>query len=234
MKKKMLGFLITLSVLISSSISVFAAEIDVQAPDYNTAKYQEEISELKQKVEEYKKNASKMRAGASKQLSVNIYQQVGKINCGPACVKMILDYKTGKSYAENDLASAMGTASGVGTYVYKITEKLNAELGSNSYKHVKTSDIRFADGLMYSINQDKPVVCHVMTGGLPNYGGKKDTGHYVLATGYYYSAQGNEGTSNVTYNDPNYDNDYYGTYTSSITDMVNAINARASYYIMAN
>ncbi|MGF6376971.1 hypothetical protein M2140_002050 [Clostridiales Family XIII bacterium PM5-7] len=145
---------------------------------------------------------------------------------------MTLKY-LGIEKTQSKLASDMGTTSANGTYVYKMVNGLNKYLGSGKYKYVLTSQIAFSTGLQYSINKGKPVICHVMTGKLPNYAGY-NTGHYVVGTGYQWGMEGTNSASDVDYNDPNNNSKYYGRWTTTWGKMNTAINNNAGYYIMAS
>ncbi len=124
----------------------------------------------------------------------------------------------------------MGTTQSDGTYVYKVTEALNNRLGGTKYKYVLNSSISFGNGLTYSIDKNRSLVCHVMTGKLPNY---RATGHNTGATGYYYKAVGTTGSDLVYYNDPNNNSKYYGQFSATWSEMRTAITNNAGYYIMS-
>lgn len=238
-KKRILAFLLSITMILGMSICVYAKEdIDSikleQSPDYYSEKNQQEINELKERIEKEENEKGIVRSGYSKNLSVPIYQQVGHSNCGAASGRMVLKYKTGKDYGEDTLATAMEIPKYNFAYVYKVREVLNSYLGANSYKEVLTSSINFGSGLFSSINKDMPVVCHVNGGVLPNYNGAANPGHYVVAKGYYQNSQGMQGASTVTYHDPHYNNQFYGTYTTSVSVMQQAINNNAGFYIMGN
>lgn len=238
MKKKMIGVVLMLTMMVGMSVSVYAKDDDLarlqQAPDYYTEEYQQEIKELQEKVESEVGKQGIMRSGYSKRLSVPIYQQVGHSNCGAACGRMVLKYKKGVDYGENALADAMEIPTYGSAYVFRVTNVLNSYLGANTYKYVSTSQINFGSGLFYSINKDMPIICHVKGGRLPNYMYNSNPGHYVVAIGYYQNSQGMEGASQVTYHDPHYNNSYFGTYTTDVSVMQDAINDNAGYYIMGN
>ncbi|MGN0732898.1 MAG: C39 family peptidase [Emergencia sp.] len=166
-------------------------------------------------------------------MDVPIYKQSNSYYCGPASVRMTLKY-LGVRKTQSDLASQMGTTAADGTYVYQIANGLNNNLSGTPYRYVLNSQITFGEGLMYSIDKGKPVICHVMTGTLPNYSSAGyNTGHYLVARGYKYTALGNTGSDTVYYNDPNNNSNYYGKYTSTWSQMRNAILNNAGYYIMA-
>lgn len=238
-KRRVVSIVLGLIMAVGMSINVYAEEdIDavrlIHVPDYDTKEYQQEISELRKKVEEEIKEQGILRSGYSKNLAVPIYQQIGHSNCGAACGRMVLKYKTGIDYGEDTLAKAMDISQNGSAYVYKVTETLESYLGKNAYKHVLTSSISFGSGLFSSINKDKPVICHVKGGVLPNYNGKANPGHYVVAKGYYQNSQGMQGASTVTYHDPHYNSEYFGTYTTNVSIMQQAINNNAGFYIMGN
>ena len=170
-------------------------------------------------------------SSSSNYLSVPLYKQETTYYCGPASAKMVISYVTGTSYSQSTLAASMGTNSSDGTYVYKMENELNKRIGSGSYEYISTSEYYFSSSLVYSIDKGKPVVCHVMTGGLPNYNGSSNSGHYIVATGYYIAFSGATSTAVCNYNDPHYNSNYYGRYTCTIDDMNDAINANYGYYI---
>lgn len=209
------------------------SEQQKNAPDFYAEAHQMSVSNIKTKIENLKAMAATRRSGMARILSVSITQQSNTYYCGPASVKMTLDYLTGNNYSQSDLATAMGTNQTDGTLVYKIPLKLNAELGNGTYEYVSTSDVRLADSVMYSINSGKPVICNVKTGALPNYNWVSNTQHYIVTYGYNYNSQSGASVSNLYYNDPHYNNSYYGQYIATVSQMNAAINNNFGYYIMA-
>ena len=236
--KRVLSAVVAMTILLGMGFNVYAEEkdnmVNCQAPDYYTEEYQREIRELQERVNIEVGKSGVLRSGYTKNLPVPIYQQVGHSNCGAASGRMVLKYKTGVDHGENTLANAMEIPQYGSAYVYRVTNVLNSYLGVNSYKYVTTHQINFGSGLFYSINADKPVICHVKAGILPNYNGASNPGHYVVAKGYSQNSQGLEGASTVTYHDPHYDNRFFGTYTADVNLMQQAIRNNADYYIMAN
>lgn len=144
---------------------------------------------------------------------------------------MVLKFLTGTVYSQSVLASSMGTSSNGGTYVYRIANELNARTSSGNYQYLSTSNVSFTNGLVYSIDKSKPIICHVMTGILPNYNYASNTGHYIVTTGYYVAFSGSSAVSTCKYNDPHNNDSYYGTYTCDIGTMNTAINNNSGYYI---
>ena len=242
--KKILFSLTLIFALLMGTMSVYAEsdnidEILAQAPDYYSKEYQKELEKTNKKIDKYLESKNKaigevsIKSGGTKNLSVPLYQQEVYNWCGPASAQMLLKFVQGTKYTQASLASSMGTASPNGTYVYMLTNTLNSKLGSNQYQFIKDSSYPFESSLIYGIDQNKPVVCHVETRELPHYSGHISS-HYVLAIGYSWYASGSSGYSNVKYNDPNDQSIYYGTYTCDVGDMTDAINARAGYYIRCN
>lgn len=171
------------------------------------------------------------RIGESIDLSVPLYQQVGVYNCGPACIRMALK-KFGITKTENQLASEAGTNSS-GTTVANVTSCLNKNLGKTAYTSRGTWNTSFTDKTIASLKAGYPVICHVKPNKLPNYS-KDDPsgGHYVIVKGYSLQA-GAVTTIILRYNDPNYKDANYGSYSVTAEKMLTSINNMASWYISA-
>lgn len=171
------------------------------------------------------------RGGGNKSLNIGLVKQETNYYCDPASAKMVLDY-LGHVQSQSTLASRIGTDNN-GSVVYRVTNCLNYYLGSGSYRYVLTSEIDFSNGLMYSIDQGKPVICHVDTKYLPHYNGYS-CNHYVTAYGYAWAqgGVGSGGYETVFFNDPNNNSAYHGSQTCTYAEMTEAINRRAGYYIM--
>lgn len=230
MKKAILLSLI-FAMFISLFVPAFAVDFSGrQVPVSDDSDYVEEITALKERVLEIEDEISP-RSGGCKNLNVPLIQQVEDYYCGPASMQMVLKF-FGINKTQQELAKSTGTNQVNGTIVYNIWACLNTNLGEGSYKYVQTSNIRFGSGLMHSIDAGYPVICHVMTGALPHYD-EYNTGHYVVATGYFWGQGGSTGgADSVTFNDPNWNAKYYGTYSCSWAAMTTAIDNNARYYIM--
>ncbi len=230
-RRTIIALTICLLLIITSTVPIYAATEEqlTHGPDLLSKERMVDVSKLQDRIE----RESNIRASGGRILSnVQNEQQSNDYYCGPACTKNVLKY-FGVNKTQSTLAGEMGTTLSQGTYVYRIVNCLNSHLGSGTYQYVLTSEIAFGNGLRSSINNNKPLVCHTMTGVLPLYAEVgKDTGHYIVAKGYAYGAQGSTGFSNVTYNDPNCDDRFYGTYTCSWSLMEQAIDNNAGYYIM--
>ena len=242
--RKLMTLILSLCLIASMALMSFATEADLaHAPDLNDASRLADIERLKDAMATsgYLDDNSAPSANSriaypiirQGSVSVPLYQQTTSNYCGPACVQMTLA-SFGVSATQSTLATQMGTGSPHGTYVYKIRDCLNSYLGSGKYKYVLTSEITFVQGVEYSIDEGCPVVCHVDTVYLPVYNGYS-TGHYVVATGYFYqqnSASGLYDEKTIYYNDPNNNSSFYGAKTCTYAEMTNAINGNAGYYIM--
>ncbi len=173
---------------------------------------------------------SPARIGEKNNLNVPLYQQSQTYTCGPACIRMALK-KFGISKSESTLTSQLGTTKENGTYVYKVKDCLNSNLGKNSYKYYLTDNTDFDNKVLASIKAGYPVICHVKPKNLPNYVNQRvPEGHYIVVSGYTIQ-KGAITQISLTYNDPHYDNNIFGTYNVSSSEMKKAINYRAHYYI---
>lgn len=240
--KKMFIMLLTLCLVFSLCVKASADEKSLDnAPDlYDPARI-EEIDRLNEKVENFfapknQNDVSPMIAYPiikSKTLDVPIYQQEERFYCGPASVQMVLSY-FGKDLTQDSLANTMKTNNDEGTYVYQIQNCLNSYLGAGTYKYVSTSEMSFIKGMKYSIEKNDPVICHIMTGALQIYQGR-NTGHYVVVTGYLSVQKSQDGLLDeeiVYYNDPHFSNEFYGKHSCTVDEMTNGIDDNAHYYIM--
>lgn len=212
-------------------LAVEGMNSDPNAPDLYDAQRLEQVNGTNQKIDAYIAMKQNTRSSSSNGLAVPLYQQELTYYCGPACVQMAVSYITGTKYSQSTLANYMNTSSNGGTYVYQIRNGLNAYTSAGAYEYVTTSESSFSSSLIYSVDHGKPVICHVMTGGLPNYSGASNTGHYIVARAYYVAFSGSSYTTTCQYNDPHYNSNYYGIYTCDMTVMLNAINANAGYFI---
>lgn len=223
--------LLLVAALCLATSSVFAADISPHAPDFDDPQRQAEVDAVNTQIDEFMNNAVVPYSNSSNGLSVPVYQQANSYYCGPASVQMVVKYITGVYIQQSTLASSMGTASNGGTYVYRVAQELNSRCGSGTYQYVHTSEASFSDSLIYSINKGRPIIAHVMTGGLPNYNYQSNSGHYIVVRAYSVSFSGTSSSTTCQYNDPHYNSKYYGTYTCTMSQMLSAINANAGYFI---
>ena len=128
---------------------------------------------------------------------------------------MIVKYKKGTKISQTDIEEYQHSLNDEQwNYVYNVTNTLNHYVGG--YRFVETVDISFTSGLIYSIDNDIPLICHIKTVDLPNYEEGQVFGHYVVATGYYAGFSGTSSVARVYYNDPHYNSEHYGSHYCDI------------------
>ncbi len=226
-KKRILTTLMAMSMVMSTTVFGESIERDLTDELMNTEEYINELNEANDKSEKYYENNKKLKASGAKKITLPAQKQEYYYFCGPATAQMILGYK-GINKSQSTLADSMGTSPSEGTYVYKMEEELNKYLG-NKYIYTMTSQSNFSSDLLYSIDNNYPMVAHAYGETLGISGVE---GHFVALNGYSYSSSGLTGSSNVTYTDPYYN--HLGEYTTSINNMKNSINDRAGFYIKYN
>ena len=169
------------------------------------------------------------RVGETYDLDVPLYQQVNKYYCGPVCVRMILKH-FGMSVTENEAAKLCNAKSPGCSYLKDLTAALNEKLKKTAYYSKGTWNTSFIDNTIASIKANYPVICGVIPRYLPNYPDTNTSdGHFVVVDGYSIQA-GAKTTIILRYNDPHYDDRYFGSYSVEYSQMEDAINAHWSYY----
>ena len=193
--------------------------------------YLAEAQEFKTEVESYVDSVvSSTRAGGHKSLSVPLRKQINGYYCGPASVRMTLLYH-GIDQTQSYIAGKIGTTS-AGSDVAPMTSYLNSQVGSGSYKYVNVADLAFEDGLIYSIDKGKPLICLVQTSELPYYN-KHESYHFIVVKGYDWDMNGSSSYSTVKINDPNNNDLYYGGDKSCTwSEMTKGIKGVFGWYIM--
>lgn len=200
---------------------------------YMTPEYQAEVAELKEKVENYLENKVTPYSGSYVVRNVPCYMQEKTYTCSTACIQMIDKYKNGTKTSQTVIEEYQRSLNDDHwNYVYIVTQALNHYVGG--YEYVNTDDLAFASGLIYSIDNNMPLICHIKTVDLPNYDAGQVFGHYVVATGYYAGFSGNSSVARVYYNDPHYNSDHFGSFYCDISQMRTCINANQGYYIMSS
>lgn len=226
------------SIILTGFIVSFAEEFEgdtipaeEHAPKLNSNEVQEEIEKQNKISEEYFNNKRTQGIGilssGSRRLSVPLRQQQNSYYCGPASVQMTILQLRGSSPSQQTLANNMGTNSSNGTYVYRVAQELQKY---TSYQYTTTSSSSYSSDLIYSIDKGKPMIAHVRASSLPHSPGA-GAGHYIVNTGYMWGMSGSSAVDRVYYNDPHYNNNYYGSYYCTWSQMIKAINDRAGYYI---
>jgi len=232
--KNLLCFIVSVWLVFGEPVLVFASGDNepegITDSIYMTSEHQEKIEELKKKVDDYVNSNISTYSGVSGRLNVPLYQQTKTNNCSSACIQMVVNYLSASPYEQEDIMDYQKAKYlKEWTYVYAVTGTLNHYVGG--YEHIRTSDIAFTTAIQYSIGQNRPIICQVNTAELPNYTDGKGCNHYVVATGYYFAYSGSSYRDEVYYNDPHYDEDYFGRFTCTAAQMSSCINAHSKYYI---
>lgn len=206
--KKIYAFVLVLILVLSTCCSAFASVEDVS--DASTGP---------------------LRIGERERLSVPLYKQSADNYCGPACLQMTIKYIKNQKIEQSVLAKNITEASG--TIPANIASRINEYVGAGTYRYIglweTSTKGSFFDNLKSSIIANKPVFCQVKTAKLPNYAGKADYGHWVLATGYAIQT-GATTQIVVYYNDP-INKEFYGSFSTYLETMVDAIKDHSSWYV---
>lgn len=166
--------------------------------------------------------------------TVPTYKQENGYYCGPASLQMTLKHITGTKYSQSSLASSAGTASSIGTYVYKMRDVLNSR--QSKYKYAYTTVSSQSDlqkKVTASIAKEAPVIFHAKTGSLQMYNGT-NLGHYVV--GHTIFDPTYDPGVKVSYNDPYY-KDYgkgsvYGNHTDKLSNFYLALTKWGKRYLI--
>ncbi|MEW8973714.1 MAG: C39 family peptidase [Tissierellaceae bacterium] len=225
--------LLSSSLVLADSNDIFFENISAEehGKDYHTPEKQAKIKEKNKLVDNYIENLNMLRSATGRRnLRVRLVQQRETYYCGPASAYMVIDYIDGDSPSQRNLAKSLGTTTS-GTYVYRMRDELERYNRDYDYYHV--DDVNFNRYVRYSIDDDGPVVAHVLVNRLPNSTSGSSSGHYVVIKGYDYGWGGSTSHDEVTYNDPNWNDAYYGTYTCDISVMERAVRAhkKSGYFI---
>lgn len=181
------------------------------------------------------KYIQELRIGEYVELNVPLKKQMNEYYCGPASARMSL-LKFGINVKQSTIGRHAETNYYQGTIVQKLTISLNHFLEENGktpcYYFYNAYDSNFTVKVLENLRNGVPVICHVMTGGLPNYqNNPSNTGHYIVIKGFSIQADQNQTRIYVRYNDPHYKNAHYGTYSVDINIMENAVKQNAGYFI---
>ncbi|MBQ3510619.1 MAG: C39 family peptidase [Peptococcaceae bacterium] len=234
--KKILVTGLTLSLFAGANLPAFAAEnydISSEVPtDYFSENYQNELAKHNSLIEEYIGNLNpSSRSSASAVLAVPLIQQENGYYCGPACAQMIVRYlDSTNTITQAEIEDDMGMST-AGASPYEMKTFLNQYVSSKKYNYFFTTNTNFANNVVYSLDNDRPVVGLVKHSVLqPN---STSGGHYVVIKSYFHS--GSPLNATIAYNDPHYNNNFFGNHTCSVSHMENAIEALNNpYYISAS
>ncbi len=165
-------------------------------------------------------------------LNVPTYQQERNHWCGPAAVKETLQFLNGSSLTQAQYASNMQTDADGSTFVYKLTNELNARQSKHTYQYEDvTNESRFTQILIADVMDSDvgvPFILHALTGSLYRYNGNT-LHHYLVVNG------GNMPQQKVTYVDSwNYDygrGTTLGRYTDTRSNVANTVTSSGRYVI---
>lgn len=147
-------------------------------------------------------------------VSTTLVKQLNSYTCGPASSYMAIGGWNGTGSITGStttaklerLATQMGSASGVGTYVYKVRDVLNTYTNNYDYAYYEGSTLDqflFRVYTFNSLSYDRAPILHAKTAALSYYNGH-NTGHYIAVTEFDYN------TMEVRLHDPHNSNTYYG------------------------
>lgn len=168
-----------------------------------------------------------------------LIKQINSYYCGPANALQVI-YSLGKegsvsgstdSSKQSTLGSNMGTASGVGTYVYKMRNELNKYVSSNQFSYIQVkgnlSYSDFLQGTFGSLANDRAPILHAKTQFLSYYNG--------YSTGHYITIQSVHGPSETcTLLDTNPNAKYYGYQNVPVSEAFDAVGALSGRYLIYN
>lgn len=177
------------------------------------------------------------QSGSKVVLDVPLHKQDKNSNkCGPTCCRMTLEY-FGVSKSLDTIVNEMKTYPDHDyTHIDSSRYMLNDYISGNHYvKKTNLSSLsEFIRILRQSIDAGYPMHCLLETQYLPAYSNAKFS-HYVVATGYMWGQGGSTGGGDfVFYNDPHYNNTYYGRHSCSANDMYRAIVAHSACFLWGN
>lgn len=247
MTKKIISTVLALTMMVSMSISVFAAEsgtvgptdgdvitekksIDQQLSEYlaRTDKTPEAKQAALQKAELAKSltNGTNILSHASratsKNLSMTFYSQSNSYYCGPATTQQTLKYLNGSSPSQSTLATELGTTSSSGTDTNNISDYLNNNTDkSYSVLWWWADASALSDMVITDVDAGTPIVAHVIISTKSEWP-YTTTGHYMNYNGYSSSGS----SINVTdpwadrYDKPTGKYSVSNTAAESVTDRI--------------
>jgi hypothetical protein len=196
--------------------------------EYLSEEYSNEVEKSNKNIKYLVDETLNSKGGYSGRLYTNAYYQNNGYYCGPASAQIIIKYKTGSYILQSTLASELGTTSSSGTNVWTLNTVLNNHVGNNKYQCVYSSNTILSESMIYSIQNNYPLVYYVKLKELKGYeNSTSESGHYIVGNGVSIGAFGSTGTSTVNYFDPyneGQDQDEY-------INIKDAINARYGLYI---
>ena len=250
--KRFLSVLITLSLLSTMTAVSFAAETNPSNHSINSINFncinsdnitftQEEIAEQIAINNRLREEAIQMDTQISTNgiadrviytAPVTQHQQINNYYCGPASTQMVYEGITGDtSHDQEWFADELGTSK-AGTSSDQIAATLKDLTGKNySVTNVLKSNQDQTDlynNISNSLKKGFAVVVNVKE--VP---GRytSTSGHFMVVYQSFIDLAYGIGTVYYTYNDPHYNDDYYGTYPISSYDLLKAISSNSGNYV---
>ena len=160
--------------------------------------------------------------------AATLCQQQNSYYCGPACTKMVYEGITNNtSHNQTWFATQLGTTTS-GTSSSQIASTLKSLTGKNySVANAKNQTKQtFYNNIANSLRQKCAVVVNVKT--IP---GRytSSSGHFMVVKTSQYDTS--NGSIYYSYNDPHYNDSYYGTYRITNENLYSAVNSNAGNYV---
>ncbi len=235
--KKIAFALVLVTLMLSVVAPAYAAEVDTPInADPNTLSSAEvaRLREFDSQLREKFSPESYIQRGIADRITYTApiveHQQTTSYYCGPACVQMVYEGITGDtSHDQAWFARKLGTTT-AGSYSGDIATVLKAQTGKNySMTNVHEQDeTDFYNNIANSLSCGCAVVVNV----------KKVPGRYTSNSGHFMVVHGSVidtvyGLSSAyfTYTDPHHNNNYYGTFSMSVSNMFSAVSSGGGNYV---
>ena len=164
-------------------------------------------------------------------LDIPVYEQQKNYYCGPANIKMVVQYLEGSSDNQSVYANYMGTDSYQETNAYDMYRALNHYTSKSWVEtwHYDLTTSSFANLVKSNIDSNKPLILNTVTTPLYVYNGV-GLSHYITVSGYSYPASFGDSDwyQYLYYVDPyraNYGNGTtYGEHQDTVSNVFSSVN----------
>lgn len=229
--KKLTQLALVLAMCLSLCVPAFATgTINEDSIVFTPEEIEEQISidnQLRARASEFLPNPL-LRARVEWNAPVTLRQQINTYYCGPASTQMVYEGITGDLTKNQQwFASQLGTTS-AGTSSTQIANTLSQLTdGDYSVANVYTSNQDVLDvyyNIANSLQQGYAVVANIEQ--IP--GRYNSGGHFIVV---YGSMIETVESLRYLYNDPHYNNNYYGSWSISGSDMLTALRSNEGNYV---
>ncbi len=221
--KKLFICLFSVTILFGNTTAVYSDE-----EHFFTDEEIECIMENNETIDDYMSMKNLSKSSGGKILPMVPIRQKGESNCGPAVACMIAKTMGLGNYTEEEMATKIGTNSETGSSSYQIKDALNKLLSekgrSGRYEVTTTSMSNLVSSIIYSIDNDFPVVVNVKI--MPEYTSR--TGHFIAVNGYSWGMSGSNAETKIRYCDSH--PSYSGAKTISAEEMLAACNSNGGTF----